>query len=447
MNLGKENEKLEFKESTAELRGSLCDICAILNKHFGGILYFGVKNNGEVIGMQIGKDTTKDIVKEIRAHIKPSCVFEVNELSTDEGIKFIEVSFSGNNTPYSAYDRYYLRFDDVSSVMDGDLLLSYFQSLNNDYSMWEESDSTNEISSIDEELLKDYIKRGNEIKRIPFKYINGKDALSKMHLLCKNGNLNNAGNVLFSKNKPVTVKYAVFATDTRSKIIDLKIYNGNVFECINESMTYIKSHINYGAVFTGDIRRVDVPEIPLVAIREIVVNAFAHGSYNSNTEFEICLYKNRLTIYSPGHFPKPYTPEQFANESLEPIPFNPKIVEVLYGDETIEKYSTGFDRTFNALKESNINYDYLDTGFGFRFTFYRPGGAVNGLVNGVVKLNSNEESVYNSIKKNPNITIKELSEHCNLSTRTIQRILLRLKESEIITRIGSDKTGYWKAKE
>jgi len=55
--------------------------------------------------------------------------------------------------------------------------------------------------------------------------------------------------------------------------------------------------------------------------------------------------------------------------------------------------------------------------------------------------------VYNSIKKNPNITIKQLSEQCNISTRTIQRILSNLKEGEIITRIGSDKTGYWKVKE
>ena len=55
--------------------------------------------------------------------------------------------------------------------------------------------------------------------------------------------------------------------------------------------------------------------------------------------------------------------------------------------------------------------------------------------------------INNSIKKNPNITIKQLSEQCNISTRTIQRILSNLKESEIITRIGSDKTGYWKVKE
>ena len=48
MNLGKENEQIEFKESTSELSDALIDITAILNKHNCGTLYFGVKNNGDV---------------------------------------------------------------------------------------------------------------------------------------------------------------------------------------------------------------------------------------------------------------------------------------------------------------------------------------------------------------------------------------------------------------
>lgn len=50
MNLGKENEALEFKKSTGELRDAMDDICAILNKHGKGVLYFGVKPNGDVCG-------------------------------------------------------------------------------------------------------------------------------------------------------------------------------------------------------------------------------------------------------------------------------------------------------------------------------------------------------------------------------------------------------------
>lgn len=54
MNLGRESEKIEFKESTNELSDALNDICAILNKNLEGILYFGVENNGDIVGQQIG---------------------------------------------------------------------------------------------------------------------------------------------------------------------------------------------------------------------------------------------------------------------------------------------------------------------------------------------------------------------------------------------------------
>ena len=123
---------------------------------------------------------------------------------------------------------------------------------------------------------------------------------------------------------------------------------------------------------------------------------------------------------------------------MESIPFNPKIVEVLFGDETIENYATGFGRTFDYLKNSGVAYDYVDTGNGFRFTFYRNVGGVNG----VVKMTIGEEKVYNLLKHNPNATIKMISEETNISIRTVQRILTSLKEKELIVRMGSDKTGY-----
>ena len=42
LNLGIETETLEFKKSTGELKEAMHSICAILNKHQHGELYFGV---------------------------------------------------------------------------------------------------------------------------------------------------------------------------------------------------------------------------------------------------------------------------------------------------------------------------------------------------------------------------------------------------------------------
>lgn len=61
MNIGKENEQIEFKKSTSELRAALDSISAILNKHGNGIIYFGVKDNGDVCGQQLGSDTIRDM--------------------------------------------------------------------------------------------------------------------------------------------------------------------------------------------------------------------------------------------------------------------------------------------------------------------------------------------------------------------------------------------------
>lgn len=64
-------------------------------------------------------------------------------------------------------------------------------------------------------------------------------------------------------------------------------------------------------------------------------------------------------------------------------------------------------------------------------------------MNGVVKLNDGEEKVLDILKKNPNATIKMISNEADLSVRTIQRILVSLKENDLLIRSGSDKTGYW----
>ena len=41
-NIGEENEQIEFKKSTSELKEGIISIASILNKHGSGELYFGV---------------------------------------------------------------------------------------------------------------------------------------------------------------------------------------------------------------------------------------------------------------------------------------------------------------------------------------------------------------------------------------------------------------------
>lgn len=49
-NIGIETEQIEYKKTTGELKEAITSIVAILNKHGAGELYFGVRNNGDVLG-------------------------------------------------------------------------------------------------------------------------------------------------------------------------------------------------------------------------------------------------------------------------------------------------------------------------------------------------------------------------------------------------------------
>ena len=59
-----ENETTEFKKSTSELKEAVISLGAMLNKHCKGTVYFGIDDNGRILGQQIGKSTIKDISKD-----------------------------------------------------------------------------------------------------------------------------------------------------------------------------------------------------------------------------------------------------------------------------------------------------------------------------------------------------------------------------------------------
>ena len=65
MNIGKENEKTEFKKSTSELHQGIESIASMLNKHGYGELFFGVSDNGDVIGQIIMDSTIKTVADGI----------------------------------------------------------------------------------------------------------------------------------------------------------------------------------------------------------------------------------------------------------------------------------------------------------------------------------------------------------------------------------------------
>ena len=83
--------------------------------------------------------------------------------------------------------------------------------------------------------------------------------------------------VLFSKRNPNVLKLAVFATEHKTTFLDIARAEGNVFRLIGNAMGYIIRNIRWKVIIDGEkVQRQEIPEIPLDALREAVVNSFAH---------------------------------------------------------------------------------------------------------------------------------------------------------------------------
>ena len=61
------------------------------------------------------------------------------------------------------------------------------------------------------------------------------------------------------------------------------------------------------------------------------------------------------------------------------------------------------------------------------------------------ELNDSQTRVLAEIRNNPNITKKELAVVCHLGRTSIDNTVAVLRKRGIIERIGSNKSGYWKA--
>ena len=190
----KESETTELKKSTSELKEAVISIAAILNKHGKGELFFGIKDNGAVMGQMVGKDTVKDITESISAHIEPK-IFPDVKAKKIHGKACVKVEFHGTQRPYFAYGRAYMR------VGESDKQLS-IQEMEEQFArkstfLWEKEISKKKLSDVSVKAVREYMRKANDAKRINFKYTNVKATLNKLGLLDRS-RLTRAAEILFA---------------------------------------------------------------------------------------------------------------------------------------------------------------------------------------------------------------------------------------------------------
>ncbi len=306
MNIGKENEYVEFKESLTELEAGVKSISAMLNRGNDATVYFGVKNNGDIKGLLVGDGTHNKIKDKIKIKIKPSILPEIKFISTDRNKDYIEVKASGNDIPYSFDGRYYIRNGASDEQIDRDLLIKIVKS--------QIDDRMKETKSPEQNLSFNYLKTCMKNQNI---HITSDASLYDSYSFKnKNGKYNITAFLLSDQNTYALRAIRFDGTD-KSNMLDKREFNNqSIIKSIDELINYIELY-NTKKVDLSHAVRKEIDLFDSDCLREAVVNSVVHNDWNFGFAPTVFIYEDRLEISSYGSLPYKLSKESFfAGKSM-----------------------------------------------------------------------------------------------------------------------------------
>ena len=454
INIGEETEQIEYKKSTGEIKEGVISVASILNKHGEGKLYFGVKNNGDVIGQIVNDQTLRTVSQAIGNHVKPRIYPTIYKESYDYR-DVVAVEFKGSNRPYLAYNIPRIRVADEDLVMDQETYDEMIRDRDDSTKSWERRISKYHVEDIDMQVFSRYLKRAREVGRISFDSDDPASVLSKLELT-EGDRLLNAGAALFVDSGINDLQMAKFATNEKGNFTDIRRHTGSMLGLIDIAMQYLIDAMDWRVEFNGKVQRDEIPEVPVDALREAVVNAFAHRQIESGQSIQIMIFRNRIEIYSPGTFPERITPEEFAEGDKKAIRRNKLITQTLYYSKDMETFATGLRKIKTLCSESGVKYEFKKEEYGFTVIFYRHCGegwgwsadakdtasdnVAQDVAQDVVQEKDLEKIIYDSIRADRKVTRENMAAKAGVSVKTVER---KLKDLNDIKYIGTGSNGHW----
>jgi len=219
-------------------------------------------------------------------------------------------------------------------------------------------------------------------------------------------------------------------------------------------MKYLVSHIKFAFEITGKTtQRTEIPEYPLDALRELVLNAFIHRDYLSPADVQIKIFDNYITFFNPGKLPENLSIHDLMTDSYPAYARNKLLAEAFYLSGDIEKYGSGFIRIRQSLQQyPTMKMEFNEIGGGFMVTISynkqktSKENVTENVIENVIEnvTEKRTEKIIEFIRKNPFITSEEMSRILNVSKRTVMRDIEQLKKEKKVTYEGPSKGGQWK---
>jgi len=366
-----ESKTLELKEKLPDNKSIAKTVIAFANTG-GGKIIVGINDKLKITGVDANSVyALKDkIASVIFDSCSPDILPEIYTININGKLLLVIEIFRGNLMPYflkseGKTDGVYIRVGATNRKASPQII--------------EELQRHKRYVSFDEEI--NYDITVSESDMIPLKTRFAKTGKTLSDEKLRNLNLiktdrgitypTNALLILLGKFPHCSVKCARFKGITMEVFIDKKEYRGNIFSILENTQNFILNHINLSAKIEG-LYRTDNYEIPLIALREALINALIHRDYaNFGRDIKMGVYDDIVNIVSPGALPNIVTIEDILRGRSEIR--NKVIANVFKELGLIEQWGSGINRIMLACKKAGLDQPKIrEQGDFVDVEFYRP---------------------------------------------------------------------------
>lgn len=358
-----EGTTLEFKEG---LPASLArDFVAMANT-IGGRILLGVRDDGAVVGMK-DKNDLRARVQDIARNCDPPVTVLVEPVAD---VMVIHVRES-EAKPVQCSEGFFWRQGAATQKLTRDEIRDFFRA---------EGAIRFDLSPCPRFRYPQDFDRAKYNAWLRLSGITGKprteDVLVNIEGAERSGGkllFRNAGVLFFAKNVrhffPQAYITCLLARGTsKADILDRKDFDGGVVADIEDAMRFIARNTR-AAWRIEAIQREDIPEYPMKALREAIINAVMHRDwFMDGANVFVELYTDRIEVVSPGALPKGMTPADLGRKCVRR---NALIADLLQRIDFIENAGTGIKRIRDEAREGGYPEPIWEVN-GFTTVIFRP---------------------------------------------------------------------------
>lgn len=430
-----ENETVELKSIVVD--DIKKEIIAFANSD-GGTLYIGIRDDGEVVGLNDPDGTALQVSNMVRDSIKPDVTMFLHYKTIEEaGKKIIEINVQrGTDRPYYLAKKgmrpegVYVR-QGYSAVPATDTAIRR---------MIKETDGDRfeTMRCLEQELTFEATEKEFQFRNVEF----GPQQMRTLKLVDNDGLYSNLA-LLLSDQNPYTIKVAVFQGTTQMIFKDRREFGGSLMKQMNEVYEYIDFR-NQTRATIEKLSRIDVRDYPVIAVREALLNLIVHRDYSFSASALISIYDDRIELVSIGGLmPGIDLEDVLAGLS---VCRNQNLANVFYRLHLIEAYGTGLTKILEAYEGASEKPVISTTKNSFKITLLNvnakyevktvPASIENIPPVPASKADRNEQRILIYVREHGAITRPEAEELLGISASTASRLIKKMVWSGLLVQDG-----------